>query len=136
MASINGASEIATVSAPASISIPAGVLTDTEITFVKSLPASARQEAVNLLLENHALKAKGEAKNTLSCKVGEKGGVSVYGLQRNPVTLYKEQWKRLIDFGKDVLTFIEANEGKLQSREETLEGYLKRTGKTLSLPRK
>jgi hypothetical protein len=43
---------------------------------------------------------------TLSCKVSEKGAVSVYGLQRMPVTLYAEQWERLLAFAEEVKSFI------------------------------
>jgi hypothetical protein len=53
----------------------------------------------------------------LYCKVSEKGGVSVYGLQRMPVTLYMEQWQRLLDFGDEVRAFIKDNEGQLKKKE-------------------
>jgi hypothetical protein len=43
---------------------------------------------------------------SLSCKVSEKGAVSVYGLQRMPVTLYAEQWERLLAFAEEVKSFI------------------------------
>ena len=50
-------------------------------------------------------------------KVSEKGGVSVYGLGRFPVTLYKEQWIRLLDMADDIRSFIEENESKLKPKE-------------------
>jgi len=52
-------------------------------------------------------------------KVGEKGGVSVYGLGRFPVTLYYEQWIRLLDVSKDLREFLEENKsaGKLKLKE-------------------
>jgi hypothetical protein len=50
-------------------------------------------------------------------KVSEKGGVSVYGLGRFPVTLYKEQWIRLLDMTNDIRSFIEENESKLKAKE-------------------
>ena len=56
-------------------------------------------------------------RRTLYCKVSEKGGVSVYGLQRMPVTLYMEQWQRLLDFGDDVREFIKQNEGQLKRKD-------------------
>ena len=56
-------------------------------------------------------------RGTLYCKVSEKGGVSVYGLQRMPVTLYMEQWQRLLDFGDDVREFIKQNEGQLKRKD-------------------
>ena len=49
-------------------------------------------------------------------KVSEKGGLSVYGLGRFPVTLYKEQWLRLLDLAEDIKTFIAQNETQLKSR--------------------
>lgn len=55
---------------------------------------------------------------SLSCKVSEKGAVSVYGLQaRFPVTLYAEQWIRLFDFSDELKDFIKANEGKLKKKD-------------------
>ena len=55
----------------------------------------------------------------LEFRVGEKGGVSVYGLGRFPVTLYYEQWVRLLDSAGDLRTFLEENkaEGKLKLKE-------------------
>jgi hypothetical protein len=50
----------------------------------------------------------------LEFKVGEKGGVSVYGLGRFPVTLYYEQWIRLLDAGDDLRAFLEANKSRLK----------------------
>jgi hypothetical protein len=56
----------------------------------------------------------------LEFKVGEKGGVSVYGLGRFPVTLYYEQWTRLLDAGADLRAFLEDNkaDGKLKLKEK------------------
>lgn len=74
-----------------------------------------KQELERLRAENEALKqTKGKA---LSMKIGEKGGLSVYGLGRFPVTLYKEQWIRLLGMGDEIKAFIEANNDKLKSRE-------------------
>ncbi len=56
-------------------------------------------------------------RGTLYCKVSEKGAVSIYGLQRMPVTLYMEQWQRLLDFGDDVREFIKQNEGQLKRKD-------------------
>jgi hypothetical protein len=50
----------------------------------------------------------------LEFRVGEKGGVSVYGLGRFPVTLYYEQWIRLLDAGGDLRAFLEANKSSLK----------------------
>jgi len=65
--------------------------------------------------ENEALK-KTSAKG-LTLKVSEKGGVSVYGLGRFPVTLYKEQWAKLLDMSEEIRAFIKANESKLKAKE-------------------
>ena len=56
-------------------------------------------------------------RGTLNCKVSQKGAVSVYGLQRMPVTLYMEQWQRLLDFGDELRAFIKENEGQLKRKE-------------------
>jgi len=51
-------------------------------------------------------------------KVGEKGGVSVYGLGRFPVTLYYEQWNRLLSASEDLKKFMEENKGKLKLKDQ------------------
>jgi hypothetical protein len=53
----------------------------------------------------------------LYLKVSAKGAVSVYGLGRFPVTLYKEQWLRLLDMSEDIKAFIQQNEAELRSRQ-------------------
>jgi len=53
----------------------------------------------------------------LSFKVGDKGGVSVYGLGRFPVTLYYEQWQRLLGASEDIKAFLEENKSKLKLKE-------------------
>jgi len=74
-----------------------------------------KNELERLRAENERLK-KGASKG-ISLKVSEKGGVSVYGLGRFPVTLYKEQWKKLLDMSDEIRSFIEANESQLKSKE-------------------
>lgn len=74
-----------------------------------------KKELERLRAENAALK-KTSAKG-LSLKVSEKGGLSVYGLGRFPVTLYKEQWKKLLDMADDIRAFLEANDAQLKSKE-------------------
>ena len=54
----------------------------------------------------------------LEFRVGEKGGVSVYGLGRFPVTLYYEQWLRLLGAAEDLRNFLEENKGKLKLKSE------------------
>ena len=51
-------------------------------------------------------------------KVGEKGGVSVHGLGRLPVTLYYEQWNRLLGAANDIKSFMEENKSKLKLKEQ------------------
>ncbi|MBX9838806.1 hypothetical protein [Silvanigrella sp.] len=78
-----------------------------------------RVELEKLRAENAALKneKKPASLREISFKVAEKGGLSVYGLGRFPVTLYKEQWVRLLDKQGDIRNFIKDNEEKLKSRE-------------------
>lgn len=56
----------------------------------------------------------GRKKGALEFRVGEKGGVSVYGLGRFPVTLYYEQWIRLLDIAADLRAFLEENKHRLK----------------------
>jgi hypothetical protein len=74
-----------------------------------------RAELEKLKAENAALKARGG--KGVSMKVSEKGGLSVYGLGRFPVTLYQEQWLKLLDLADDIRAFIRENEGKLKKKE-------------------
>lgn len=68
--------------------------------------------------ENEALKAQSRARpGHLTMKVSEKGGVSVYGLGRFPVTLYKEQWTKLLEHADDIRTFIQANDSQLKKKD-------------------
>jgi hypothetical protein len=73
-----------------------------------------KAELERLRAENQALK-KTSAKG-LSLKVSEKGALSVYGLGRFPVTLYKEQWNKLLDMGDDIRAFIRANDAQLKTK--------------------
>ncbi|MBK8252243.1 MAG: hypothetical protein IPK82_06190 [Polyangiaceae bacterium] len=73
-----------------------------------------KAELERLKAENEALKNKKTRSAFL--KISEKGAVSVYGLGRFPVTLYKEQWIRLLDMGGDIRSFIEENQDKLKSK--------------------
>lgn len=72
-------------------------------------------ELERLRAENAALK-KTSARG-LSLKVSEKGALSVYGMGRFPVTLYKEQWLKLLDMAEDIRNFIKANDTALKSKE-------------------
>ena len=71
-------------------------------------------ELERLKAENAALKNK--TSKGISIRVSEKGGVSVYGLGRFPVTLYKEQWNRLLDMADDIRTFIAEHEAELKTK--------------------
>lgn len=73
-----------------------------------------KAELERLKNENERLKQRGSRATSL--KVSEKGGVSVYGLGRFPVTLYKEQWAKLLDMADDIRAFIKENESKLKSK--------------------
>jgi hypothetical protein len=74
-----------------------------------------KDELERLRAENAALK-KTSAKG-LSLKISEKGGLSVYGLGRFPVTLYKEQWTKLLDMADDIRAFLKANDGQLKTKQ-------------------
>ena len=63
-------------------------------------------------------KAEGRKKGSLEFRVGEKGGVSVYGLGRFPVTLYYEQWIRLLDVSQDLREFLEQNKSRLKLKDQ------------------
>ena len=70
-------------------------------------------EASKLLAE-----VDGPKRGSLYCKVSEKGAVSVYGLQRMPVTLYVEQWERLLDFADEIRNFLRDNAARLKRKEK------------------
>jgi hypothetical protein len=72
-------------------------------------------EVERLKAENAALKAR--ATRGASIKVSEKGGVSVYGLGRFPVTLYKEQWAKLLEMADDIRAFIKEHDAQLKAKE-------------------
>jgi hypothetical protein len=69
----------------------------------------ARLEAENARLKRGASRG-------VTMKVSEKGGVSVYGLGRFPVTLYKEQWTRLLDMAEEIRAFIRDNDAALKAK--------------------
>ena len=73
-----------------------------------------KAELERLRSENAALK-KGAAAG-IHMKVSEKGAVSIYGMGRFPVTLYKEQWLKLLDMSEDIRRFIAANDAQLKTK--------------------
>jgi len=104
---------------------------DFPILFVEAVPDAAEKcedetmaNETNLTPEQMAARiaelegrlAKG---SSLSFKVSEKGGVSVYGLGRFPVTLYLEQWDALLSHAAELREFIEANKSRLKIKDQT-----------------
>jgi hypothetical protein len=77
--------------------------------------AEMKAELDRLRAENESLKARGS--KGVSMKVSEKGGLSVYGLGRFPVTLYQEQWTKLLDLEPDIRAFIKEHEGQLKKKD-------------------
>ena len=71
-------------------------------------------ELERLRAENERL--KGQQARGVTLKVSEKGGVSVYGMGRFPVTLYKEQWLKLLDMADEIRAFINANDDALKTK--------------------
>ncbi len=76
-----------------------------------------KAELDRLRAENETLKNKTSAKGTLSMKVSEKGALSIYGMGRFPVTLYKEQWLKLLGITEDIKKFIADNDERLKTKE-------------------
>jgi hypothetical protein len=74
-----------------------------------------KAEIDRLRAENDKLKNK--SVRGLSLKVSEKGGLSLYGVGRFPVTLYKEQWRRVLGMAPEIEAFIQENESLLKSKE-------------------
>lgn len=77
-----------------------------------------KAELEQLRKENTALRK--EFASGLRLKVSEKGAVSVYGVRRFPVTLYKEQWLKLLDRSNEIRAFIAANKGQLRAKDRPL----------------
>lgn len=75
-----------------------------------------KAEIERLKAENAALKTKPKA-GALSMKVSEKGALSIYGMGRFPVTLYKEQWLKLLGVSEEIKKFIEENDDRLKTKE-------------------
>jgi hypothetical protein len=74
-----------------------------------------QSELARLRAENESLKQR--RNSAVSFKVSEKGAVSVYGLGRFPVTLYQEQWQKLLALSDQIKDFIEENRAKLKVKE-------------------
>ena len=78
-------------------------------------PEEMQAELERLRAENEALKRP--SRGQLSLRVSEKGALSVYGLGRFPVTLYREQWEKLLGMADDIRTFIQAHDSELKRKE-------------------
>jgi hypothetical protein len=76
-----------------------------------------QSELERLRAENEALKSGRAPKGAVSLRVSEKGAVSLYGLGRFPVTLYKEQWERLLQHTDEIRQFLADNDEKLKKKE-------------------
>ncbi len=74
-----------------------------------------KAEIERLRAENESLKRP--ARGQLSLRVSEKGALSVYGLGRFPVTLYREQWEKLLAMGEEIRRFIQDNDHMLKKKE-------------------
>jgi hypothetical protein len=74
-----------------------------------------KEELERLRKENDALKKS--ASSDIRMKVSEKGAVSIYGMGRFPVTLYKEQWLKLLDMSAEIRAFIASNEAHLKRKD-------------------
>src|ERR1051325_7545090 len=96
-----------------------GFHTDKEAAEV-TMEETAEQKLARLEAENRALKAQMEERKPgqLRLKVSEKGGLSVYGLGRFPVTLYKEQWVRLLDHADEIRSFLKDNDRQLKAKDQ------------------
>ena len=72
-------------------------------------------EIERLRAENEALKKP--SRGQMSLRVSEKGALSVYGLGRFPVTLYREQWEKLLGMAEEIRQFIQTHDSDLKRKE-------------------
>lgn len=77
-------------------------------------PEEMQAELERLRAENETLK---RPRGQMSLKVSEKGALSVYGLGRFPVTLYREQWEKLLGMSGEIRSFIEQHDSELKKKE-------------------
>jgi hypothetical protein len=77
------------------------------------------EKLARLEVENARLRQQVEQRKPgqLRLKVSEKGGLSVYGLGRFPVTLYKEQWLKLLDYADEIRSFLKENDAQLKAKQ-------------------
>jgi hypothetical protein len=81
------------------------------------MPEPTKEELMARIAELEK-QATSRKRGSIEFRVSEKGGVSVYGLGRFPVTLYYEQWSRLLDVSEDLRAFLEENKSKLKLKPE------------------
>jgi hypothetical protein len=86
-------------------------------TWEKDMSDEETQAELERLRQETAALKKGAAAG-IRMKVSEKGAVSIYGMGRFPVTLYKEQWLKLLDMSDDIRVFIAANEAQLKTKNQ------------------
>jgi len=79
-------------------------------------PEEMQAEIERLRAENESLK-RPATRGQLSLRVSEKGALSVYGLGRFPVTLYREQWEKLLSLADEIRRFIQDNDSLLKKKE-------------------
>lgn len=79
-------------------------------------PEELQRELERLRSENESLKA--QTRRGVSLKVSEKGGVSLYGLGRFPITLYVEQWEKILDMAPEIRRFLDENANLLKRKEK------------------
>lgn len=77
-----------------------------------------KEELERLRRENEALKQGRQRSGALSLRVSQKGAVSLYGMGRFPVTLYQEQWLKVLEYGGEIKAFIEENKSQLKAKGE------------------
>lgn len=89
------------------------------MTKLNTMPSEDEMQAeiARLRAENEALK-KPVARGQMSLRVSEKGALSVYGLGRFPVTLYREQWEKLLGMADQIRQFIQENDQQLKRKEQ------------------
>lgn len=75
-----------------------------------------KAELERLRAENAALKTN-KSERGLTMKVSEKGALSIYGMGRFPVTLYKEQWLKLLGIAEEIKSFIKENDSRLKTKD-------------------
>jgi hypothetical protein len=79
-------------------------------------PEELKAELDRLRAENESLKK--QTQRGVFLRVSEKGGVSLYGLGRFPITLYVEQWQKILEMAPEIERFIEANSASLKRKEQ------------------